>query len=122
LLGDAAKVQAVLKDYNTAPISDAEKALFKFVEKVNQQSNQIRRSDVEEARGAGWSDEALYYAISVCALFNFYNRWCDASGVQDMPALGYQMSGHRLATEGYVCPASAQSKAHGDLPDQKSPE
>jgi hypothetical protein len=95
-------VQAVLKDYGTAPISEAEKALFRFVEKVNRRSNQIRITDVEEARRAGWSDEAIYYAITVCALFNFYNRWCDASGVQDMPALGYQMSGKRLATEGYV--------------------
>ena len=115
-------MQAVLRDYTTAPISAAEKVLFKFVEKVNRQSNQIRRGDVEEARSAGWSDEALYYAISVCALFNFYNRWCDASGVQDMPALGYQMSGHRLATEGYVRPTSAQSNAHDDLPKQMSPE
>ena len=92
----------MLQDYTTAPISQAEKALFKFVTKVNRTSNQITRADVDEARRAGWSDEALYDAISVCALFNFYNRWIDATGVQDMPALGYQMSGHRLATEGYV--------------------
>ena len=92
----------MLQDYTTAPISEAEKALFKFVTKVNRTSNQITRADVDEARRAGWSDEALYDAISVCALFNFYNRWIDATGVQDMPALGYQMSGHRLATEGYV--------------------
>ncbi len=92
----------MLEDYTTAPISGPEKALFKFITKVNRTSNQIRREDVEEARRAGWSDEALYDAISVCALFNFYNRWIDATGVQDMPALGYRMSGHRLATEGYV--------------------
>ena len=92
----------MLQDYTTAPISEAEKALFKFVTKVNRTSNQITRADVDEARRAGWSDEALYDAISVCALFNFYNRWIDATGAQDMPALGYQMSGHRLATEGYV--------------------
>ncbi len=92
----------MLKDYATAPISDAEKALFKFVTKVNRTSNQIASADIEEARQAGWSDEALYDAITVCALFNFYNRWIDATGVQDMPALGYQMSGRRLATEGYV--------------------
>ncbi len=109
-------MQAVLKDYREAPISDAEKALFKFLEKVNRQSNQIRREDVQEARDAGWSDEALYYAISVCALFNFYNRWCDASGVQDMPALGYQMSGRRLATEGYARPTPPHSPDHNDLP------
>jgi uncharacterized peroxidase-related enzyme len=102
LLGDAEKVQAVLKDYTKAPISEAEKALFKLVTKVNRTSNQMTRADVDEARCAGWSDEALYDAISVCAIFNFYNRWIDATGVQDMPALGYQMSGRRLATEGYV--------------------
>ncbi len=102
MLGDAERVQAVLKDYASAPISEAEKALFKFLTKVNRTSNQITRADVEEARRAGWSDEALYDAITVCALFNFYNRWVDAAGVQDMPALGYQMSGHRLATEGYA--------------------
>lgn len=92
----------MLQDYTTAPISEAEKALFKFVTKVNRTSNQITRADVDEARRAGWSDEALYDALSVCALFNFYNRWIDATGVQDMPALGYQMSGQRLAMEGYV--------------------
>ena len=33
-------------------------------------------------RALGWNDEAVYFAISVCALFNFYNRWIDAGGVQ----------------------------------------
>lgn len=92
----------MLEDYTTAPISESEKALFKFVAKVNNASNRITREDVEEAHRAGWSDEALYDAITVCALFNFYNRWVDASGVQEMPAFGYLMSGHRLATEGYI--------------------
>ena len=38
----------------------------------------------------------------VCALFNFYNKWIDASGVSDMPAAAYDASGQRLATVGYV--------------------
>jgi len=53
-------------------------------------------------RQAGWSDEALYDAITVCSLFQFYNNWVDATGVGDMPAMAYEMSGHRLATEGYA--------------------
>jgi uncharacterized peroxidase-related enzyme len=104
LLGNSALVASVLKDYRSAPISETEKALFKFLEKVNRESNRIRSQDVQEVRSAGWSDEAIYDAISVCALFNFYNRWCDAAGVQDMPAAGYLASGHRLATEGYAGP------------------
>ena len=112
MLGDAGKVGAVLKDYNTAPISDAEKALFKFLDQVNRASNQITRQDVEEALRAGWSEEALYDAITVCSIFNFFNRWIDATGVQDMPALAYQMSGHRLATDGYadILPDAAGAK------------
>jgi len=97
-------VTAVLEDYKSAPLSEPEKALFKFVEKVNRQSNQIRREDVEEAKQAGWSDEALYDAITVCALFNFYNRWIDATGVHDLPAAAYSMQAQRLK-EGYLRPA-----------------
>ena len=38
----------------------------------------------------------------MCALFNFYNKWIDATGGGDMPAAAYAMSGQRLATLGYV--------------------
>ena len=95
-------MQAVLKDYRTAPISDKEKALFAFLDKMNRESNRLQPADLDAARAAGWSDEALYDAITVCALFNFYNKWIDATGVADMPAAAYEKSGDRLATQGYV--------------------
>ena len=104
MLGDRPLVTAVLQDYRTAPISDREKALFAFIEKVNRESSRLRVEDVEEVKAAGWSDEALYDAITVCALFNFYNKWIDATGVGDMPAAAYAASGERLATFGYVPP------------------
>jgi alkylhydroperoxidase family enzyme len=95
-------VQAVLDDYTTAPISDQEKALFALITKIVHQSNQIRQADIDAAKAAGWSDEALYDAITVCSLFQFYNTWIDATGVHDMPAFAYDRSGQRLATAGYV--------------------
>jgi alkylhydroperoxidase family enzyme len=95
-------VDAVLEDFRTAPISAREQALFAFLEKVVAASNQIRRPDVDAVRQAGWSDEAIYDAVTVCALFQFYNTWIDATGVHDMPAAAYEMSGKRLATHGYV--------------------
>lgn len=51
-------------------------------------------------KAAGWTDEALYDAISVCALFNFYNKWIDATGVSDMPAAAYMGSAR---TKSSVC-------------------
>ena len=95
-------MDAVLEDYRTAPIGEKERALFAFVEKVNRASNQIGPSDIQAALAAGWTEEALYDAITVCALFNFYNKWIDATGVHDMPPELYEMSGQRLASRGYV--------------------
>jgi hypothetical protein len=65
-------------------------------------STTITHADADTVRAAGWSDEALYDAITVCALFQFYNNWIDATGVSDMPAFAYEMSGKRLATRGYI--------------------
>jgi alkylhydroperoxidase family enzyme len=97
-------VDAVLDDYRTAPIADAEKALFAFLDKMNRDSTSIGAADVDAVKAAGWTDEALYDAITVCALFNFYNKWIDATGVSDMPAAAYAASGERLATAGYAPP------------------
>ena len=95
-------MQSVLDDYTTAPISEQERALFALIAKVCEDSTSIRPADLDVARAAGWSDEALYDAITVCSLFQFYNNWIDATGVSDMPAFAYEMSGKRLATMGYV--------------------
>jgi hypothetical protein len=68
---------------------------------------------VQRVKDAGWSEEAIYDAITVCALFNFYNKWIDATGVSDMPAMAYEMSGERLATRGYAPPDPAMAASVG---------
>ena len=97
-------MDAVLRDYRTTPIPDRDKALFAFLSKVNHASNQITPDDVQQVKAAGWTDDVLYDAVTVCALFNFYNVWIDATGVHDMPAMAYEMSGQRMAARGYSPP------------------
>ncbi len=92
----------MLADYERAPIDAAHKALFAFVEKMNRQSNTIARADIDTLHEHGWTDEAIYDAITVCALFRFYNAWIDATGVHDLPAEAYERSGARMAAQGYV--------------------
>ena len=99
-------VQAVLADYRTAPIPQPERALFAFLERVNGNSAAITVADVDEVRRAGWSEEAIYDAINVCGLFNFYNRWIDATGVHAMTTEAYAASGKRLAEKGYALPGN----------------
>lgn len=95
-------VEGVLADVETSALSDAEKALFRFVDRVNHDSVRIGMGDLEMVRAAGWSDEQIYYAITVCALFNFYNRWVDASGVHALTDDEHREGGKRSAAMGYV--------------------
>ncbi|MGH9654284.1 MAG: carboxymuconolactone decarboxylase family protein [Bryobacteraceae bacterium] len=90
-----------MRDIETSQLSEAEKALFRFVRKVNEDSVSIQPADIEALHAAGYSDEAIYYAITVCALFNFYNRWIDASGVHPMSDEAHRAGGKRSAIYGY---------------------
>ncbi len=101
-MGDRDLVQQVLADFSTSLLSEAEKALFAFLKKVNYCSYEIRCQDVQAVKQAGWPDEAIYDAITVCALFNFFNRWVDATGVHEMAPEEHEKSGKRLAQRGYV--------------------
>lgn len=110
LLGDRSLVDAVLTDYRTAPIDDREKAMFAFIEKVNGATSRIVKEDIDAVKAAGWSEEALYDAVTVCALFNFYNKWVGAAGVADMSPAAHAASGERLAADGYAPPATPGGK------------
>jgi uncharacterized peroxidase-related enzyme len=102
LLGDAALVRAVLEDVDSSALDDRHKALFRFLDKVNQDSPRILAADLEQIRRAGWTDEALYFAITVCAIFNFYNRWIDATGVHPLSEEAHRQGGKRSAVHGYA--------------------
>jgi len=101
-LGDEALVWGVLRDLETSALDDKHKHLFRFVDKVNRWSPQIVPADIQSLHEAGWDDEAIYYAITVCALFNFYNRWIDASGVHALSEEAHRQGGKRMAVQGYA--------------------
>jgi len=88
-------VWGVLRDLESSALPEKEKALFRFVAKV------ITAEDMQPLHDVGWTDEAIYFAISVCALFNFYNRWIDASGVHEMSEEAHKVYGARTAQHGY---------------------
>ena len=95
-------VALVLESVDESGLSDAEKALFGFIDRVNRASPEIGEGDIGALHSIGWTDEQIYYALTVCALFNFYNRWIDASGVHAMSDEAHRRNGKRSATGGYV--------------------
>ena len=100
---DAEKfISGVIRDLEKCGLTEKEKALFRFVDIVNRRSTSITPRDIETLHAAGWDDAAIYYAITVCALFNFYNRWVDASGVHALSDEAHRQAGKRSASAGYV--------------------
>jgi hypothetical protein len=101
-LGSEDLVWGALKDLESSALSEKDKALFRFVDKVNHDSPKITTADMAPLYAVGWTDEAIYFAITVCALFNFYNRWIDASGVHALSDEAHRAGGKRSAVHGYV--------------------
>jgi alkylhydroperoxidase family enzyme len=95
-------VASVVRDLETSQLSEKEKVLFRFVDKVNRDSPRITAQDMQPLYAAGWDDEAIYFAMTVCALFNFYNRWVDSSGVHALSDEAHRIGGKRSAAQGYV--------------------
>ena len=92
----------VLRDLESSPLPEKEKMLFRFVAKVNHHAPKITAADMAPLHAAGWTDEAIYYAITVCALFNFYNRWIDSAGVHEMSEEAHRRFGERTAQHGHI--------------------
>jgi len=101
-LGSTDLVWGVLRDLETCGLDEQHKALFRFVRRVNEESPRITAEDMVPLHAAGWQDDAIYFAITVCSLFNFYNRWIDASGVHALSEEAHQEGGKRTAAHGYV--------------------
>ncbi len=101
MLGSKELVASVLADLETSLLSEPEKALLRFVKKVNHDSYNIQAADIDALHTVGFTDEAIYYAITACALFNFYNRWIDASGVHAMSDEAHAAGAKRSAIHGY---------------------
>jgi hypothetical protein len=101
-LGSEELVSQTLGDLENSQLSEKDKRLFRFVAKVNHESHTITADDMFPLHDVGWSDEAIYFAITVCALFNFYNRWIDAAGVHAMSDEAHRQFGCKTAHHGYI--------------------
>ena len=94
-------MRGAISDLEKSGLPEREKRLLRFVTKVNHRAWEISAEDMKPIYAVGWTDEAIYYAITVCALFNFYNRWIDATGVHSMSDDAYGEFARRTAKHGY---------------------
>ena len=78
---DKALVEALEKDYTTAPISPQERVMLDYVVKLTKDATKVWKDDHDRLRAAGFDDKAILQITLIASWFNYINRVADALGV-----------------------------------------
>ncbi len=98
-------VDAVRRNYETAPISPKLKALMAIAGKVQQDGKLVTDSDVARARSEGATDLEIHDTVLIAAAFSMFNRYVDGlATLTPTDPQAYDAMGQRMAREGYVRP------------------
>jgi len=96
-------VDAVKRDYQTAPVSPKLKALLAIAAKVQQGGKQVTTADVERARNEGATDVEVHDAVLIAAAFCMFNRYVDGlATLTPTDPQAYDAMGQRMALDGYL--------------------
>lgn len=75
----------LIADLETSRIDDRLKPILAYVGKLTRTPSMMTEADAARVYAAGWDEQALFDAVSVCALFNFMNRIVEGSGIKSNP-------------------------------------
>jgi uncharacterized peroxidase-related enzyme len=78
---DKALVEALEKDYTTAPITPQERVMLDYVVKVTRDATRVWKDDIVGLRAAGFDDRGILQITLIASWFNYINRVADALGV-----------------------------------------
>jgi uncharacterized peroxidase-related enzyme len=78
-------VEALERDYTTAPITPQERVMVDYVVKLTQDATKVSKDDHEKLRAAGFADQAILQITLIASWFNYINRVADALGVGREP-------------------------------------
>lgn len=82
------QVKSILDDVDGSDLIDAQtKQLLHLAEKINRHADKVSDEDIQALKQDGCSEEAIFEAVAVTALFNFMDRMADALGA---PLEGFQ--------------------------------
>ena len=78
---DQELVEALEKDYTTAPITAQERVMVDYVVKVTKDATKVWKDDLDRLRSVGFDDRGILQITLIASWFNYINRVADALGV-----------------------------------------
>ena len=85
---DEAMVEALRRDYTTAPISEQDRVMLDYVVKLTRDATKCSPKDHEALRRVGFDDKGILQITMIASWFNYINRMADALGVGRDELLG----------------------------------
>jgi len=96
-------VADLLEDIDEAILDKKLKPILHYLKKLTLTPSRLVQADADKVYQAGWSEQALYDAICIGCLFNFYNRLLDGHGIKGSQKI-YEFGGKHLFKNGYGVP------------------
>ena len=78
---DEPLVTALRGDWRTADLTDAERAMLGYAEKLTKTPAASGRAELDGLRAAGFDDTAILQITLIASFFNYINRVADGLGV-----------------------------------------
>jgi len=74
-------VDALQKDYRSAPISEQDRVMLDYVVKLTKDATRVSPDDHAKLRATGFDDRGILQITLIASWFNYINRVADALGV-----------------------------------------
>lgn len=78
---DEELVAAIRRDYRTADLEPADRAMLDYVAKLTLTPARVQHEDVENLREHGFDDTGILQINLIASWFNYINRVADGLGV-----------------------------------------
>ena len=80
--GDDLETEKAKDDWRQMDLTDAERAMLEWVEKLTIAPSQMTEADIQGLRDVGWTDRDILDIAQVCAYFNLRVRIVDGLGLE----------------------------------------
>ena len=94
---DEGFVEALKRDYRSAPISEQDRVMLEFAEQITRDATRISPAFHDRLRAVGFDDRGILQITLIASWFNYINRVADALGVGRILPRRYQQYPEREA-------------------------
>ena len=79
---DESLKEQLINDYKTADITEADKLILGYVEKITRTPASMTKDDVDKLLNNGFDQQGVHDIAQAASYFNYVNRLADSLGVE----------------------------------------